>query len=230
MDYSKCIGLATLLLMIPCSFAAKVDYEPPYISIVAVNESLESVLRTVGEEMQISVTLPLGLNPTINCDVENKTVQEAFKVLLGDLSYSMQWEEGGDRLAGLVIMANGSSLPGNSRTTSFSATPAGSVYDSRVEENITGGGTQSGTQSGSGSHSEPASHTPSGLPDRDAQMAERQARHRQEREEQEAQFRQELEEREEQHRAARLEDEARTREEDEADIARERALYSDGGP
>ena len=219
------LGLAILLLTIPCSFAAKVDYEPPHISIVAVNESLESVLRTVGKEMQISVTLPLGLNPTVNCDVENKTVQEAFKVLLGDLSYSMQWEEGGDRLAGLVIMANGSSLPDNSRTTFFSARPADSVYDSRVEENTIGD-----ARSGSDPYSESASLGPSGLPDRDAQMAERQERHREERERQEAQFQQERSEREALHRAERLEDEARTREEDVADIARERALYSDGGP
>lgn len=225
MGHPKWLGLATLLLIIPCSFAAQVDYEAPHISIVAVNEPLESVLRTVGEEMQISVRLPLGLNPTINCDVENKPVQEAFKVLLRDLSYSMQWEEGGDRLTGLVIMANGSLFPDNSRKTAFSATPAGSVYDSRVEENTTGG-----ARSGSGSHSEPALLGPSGLPDRDAQMAERQERHREKRERQEAQFQQERSEREALHRAERLEDEARTREEDVADIARERALYSDGGP
>jgi len=58
--------LIALMLSSVGSMAANVEYQHPDVAIVAVNETLDSVLKTLGKEMQITVTTPDGINPVIN--------------------------------------------------------------------------------------------------------------------------------------------------------------------
>lgn len=97
--------VAVLLSFSMDSMSARVEYQHPDITIVAVEEHLESVLRAVGEEMQIRVTLPTGLNPVVNCDIHDQPLKQALKNLLVELSYSLEWQEGNERLVGLTILA-----------------------------------------------------------------------------------------------------------------------------
>jgi hypothetical protein len=99
------IFFAVLLPASTGSMAAKVEYRHPEVTIVAVDETLDSVLKTIGREMEITIKSPAGLNPVINCDIQNKPVERAFKTLLGDMSYSLIWEDNGERLAELVILS-----------------------------------------------------------------------------------------------------------------------------
>ena len=106
MRASLAIHLLALLSVSAGSMAAKVEYQNlDDVTIVAVDETLDSVLKTIGKEMQITVKAPTDLNLVINCDIQNKPVKRAFKTLLGDMSYSLLWEENGDRLSGLVILS-----------------------------------------------------------------------------------------------------------------------------
>ena len=88
------IVTAVALCFSASSIAATVGYQHPEVSIVAVDESLDSVLRSLGKEMDLSVTTPIGINPVINCNIQNQPIKRAFKNLLGGLSYSLVW--GGD--------------------------------------------------------------------------------------------------------------------------------------
>jgi hypothetical protein len=97
--------VATILSFSIDSMAATVGYKPPDLTIVAKGEPLQSVLRTVGKEMQIFVTMPTGVNPTVSCDIQNLPIKMAFETLLEDMSYSLEWEEKSGRLVGLTILA-----------------------------------------------------------------------------------------------------------------------------
>lgn len=105
MKYSLAIQLVSLLSVSMASMAAKVEYQHPEVTIVAVDETLDSVLKALGKEMQITVTVPIGINPIINCDIQNRPLERAFNTLLGDISYSLVWADNGERLAGLVILS-----------------------------------------------------------------------------------------------------------------------------
>ncbi|MBT4519543.1 MAG: hypothetical protein HOC23_06015 [Halieaceae bacterium] len=109
--HAQRVILATLLwgLAFICSpvSAAQVEYQPPNLTIIASNEPLSSVLRSIGASMRISVSTPPDLNPVVNCNIVNLPVKRAIKNLLGELSYALQWQEGGERLAGLIILENG---------------------------------------------------------------------------------------------------------------------------
>lgn len=96
---------AVALYFSAAGIAATVGYQHPDVSIVAVDESLDSVLKLLGKEMNLSVTTPIGINPVINCNIQNQPIKRAFKTLLGELSYSLVWDDDGERLTGLVILA-----------------------------------------------------------------------------------------------------------------------------
>lgn len=104
MKIKLAVTVAAALLSM-ASISATVDYQHPEVSIVAVGESLDSVLKAVGKEMNLSVTTPIGINLEINCNIQNQPIKRAFKNLLGELSYSLVWGEDGERLTGLVILA-----------------------------------------------------------------------------------------------------------------------------
>jgi hypothetical protein len=100
------LAVQVAMLLFPLgSMAATVEYQHPQVTIVAVDESLDSVLKTLGREMQLNVTTPPGINPVINCDIQNQPIRLAFKNLLGELSYSLVWADDGQRLTGLIILA-----------------------------------------------------------------------------------------------------------------------------
>ena len=106
------LGVAALLLPPVAAFAADVDYQHPTITIVANNEPLDSVLKSVSREMKIFVTTPSGFNPIVNCDIQNQPVEKAFKTLMGSMSYSLEWKNDGQQLIGLTILS-GSDEPGS---------------------------------------------------------------------------------------------------------------------
>lgn len=101
----KLVCQAALLLFSTGGMAATVEYDHPEVTIVAKEESLDSVLTALGKEMQLTVTTPVGINPVINCNIQNQPIERAFKKLLGELSYSLVWADDGERLTGLVILA-----------------------------------------------------------------------------------------------------------------------------
>ena len=101
------LSIAMLLSASITSIAATVDYEHPNLTIVAKDEPLDSVLKSLGKEMRIYVTVPTGLNPVVSCDIQQQPIKQAFKTLLGDMSYSLEWEEKTGTLAGLTILAGG---------------------------------------------------------------------------------------------------------------------------
>jgi hypothetical protein len=111
---------ASMLLLATTSMAATVEYQHPAVTIVAENESLESVLTALSKEMDLQVTSPLGLNPMINCDIQNQPIKQAFKNLLGELSYSLVWADDGEHLTGLVILTG----DGEATIIADSETPA----------------------------------------------------------------------------------------------------------
>lgn len=89
------------------SIAAEVEYRHPNLTIVARDEPLDSVLRSISKEMRIFVTTPSALNPLVNCDIQDQPLERAFKELLGDMSYSLEWKDDGEQLAGVTILAGG---------------------------------------------------------------------------------------------------------------------------
>jgi len=101
------------LIVISCAWvinpldAAEVDYHPPKLSIIAEHESLDSVLRHISKAMHITVTMPAGLDKQVSCNIRNMTVQRAFRNLLGDMNYALQWEDGGKRLYGVMVIVAG---------------------------------------------------------------------------------------------------------------------------
>jgi hypothetical protein len=139
MKFRLAVQVAMLLVPV-CGMAATVEYQHPDVTIVAVDESLDSVLTTLGEEMQLNVTTPLGINPIINCDIQNQPIKQAFKNLLGDLSYSLVWADDGERLTGLVIFT-GDGEPGG--TVVSERQSSGVTSPQLVSESSNGGGSQS---------------------------------------------------------------------------------------
>ena len=104
--------IATTLILLAslvctAAFAAEVDYQPPNLSIVANNEPLWSVLRSISDAMDITVTMPPDLNLPVTCDIENIPVERALKILLPGVSYALRWEQGGGRLTGIVLLEEG---------------------------------------------------------------------------------------------------------------------------
>lgn len=199
------------------SMAARVEYAHPEVTIVAVEEPLESVLTEVGKEMQITVTVPKGVNPVVNCDIQQQSVQRAFKQLLGDLSYSLTWEEGGEHLAGLVILSEGdeSSLA----VVEIGQSSAASVSRSAPSSDSSGGSLSAYT-------STVDDYDPS-VADHEAQMEvereEREARMAEEREAHEAEMAVRRQEQEIVHEARMREDIARKKEEEAVLFAEEAA-------
>ncbi|MBK6736522.1 MAG: hypothetical protein IPG64_00875 [Haliea sp.] len=114
------LQIATLLSVSITSIAATVDYEHPNLTIVAKDEPLDSVLKSLGKEMRIYIVVPAGLNPIVSCDIQQRPIKQAFKTLLGDMSYSLEWEENTGQLAGLTILAGG----GNSAVATVSNNPS----------------------------------------------------------------------------------------------------------
>lgn len=85
--------------------AAEVAYQHPNLTIVARDETLDSVLKSVSKALDIEVKVPTGLNPVVNCNIQKLPIKLAFRKLLGDLSYSLAWRDDGERLVGLTILA-----------------------------------------------------------------------------------------------------------------------------
>jgi hypothetical protein len=101
------LQIATLLSLSTTSMAATVEYQHPNLTIVAREEPLTAVLKSLGKEMRIYVTIPTGLDPAVNCDIQQQPVKQALKTLLGDMSYSLEWEENTGQLVGVTILAAG---------------------------------------------------------------------------------------------------------------------------
>jgi hypothetical protein len=99
------IQLTALLSIAMGASAAEVHYQHPNLTIVAKDETLDSVLKSVSKAMQIVVKTPTGLNPVISCEIRNLPIKLAFKKLLGEMSYSMAWQDDGERLLGLTVLA-----------------------------------------------------------------------------------------------------------------------------
>jgi hypothetical protein len=89
------------------STAATVEYQHPDLTIVARQEPLDTVLKSIGKEMRIFIAVPTGLNLVVNCDIRQQPIQQAFMTMLGDLSYSLEWEKRTGKLVGLTILAGG---------------------------------------------------------------------------------------------------------------------------
>lgn len=87
------------------AYAATVDYQPPDLSISASSESLLSVLRTVAKEMHISISYASDIDKNVSCHIEKMSVQRAFKNLLGNSNFALQWEH--KRVVGLAILPKG---------------------------------------------------------------------------------------------------------------------------
>ena len=103
--------------------AAEVEYHHPDLTIVAKDEPLDSVLKSVSQEMRIFVTTPTGLNPLVNCDIQNLPLKQAFKKLLGDMSYSLEWKDDGERLVGLTILSSADGSAASTVPDRHSAAP-----------------------------------------------------------------------------------------------------------
>jgi hypothetical protein len=101
------LSIATLLSASIPSMAATVEYQDPNVTIVAKQEPLDTVLKSLGKEMRIYITVPTGLNPVMNCDIQNQPIKQAFKTLLGDMNYSLEWEKNTGKLVGVTILAGG---------------------------------------------------------------------------------------------------------------------------
>jgi hypothetical protein len=101
------LHIGTLLFLSTTCIAATVEYQHPDLTIVAKEEPLDSVLKSLGKEMRIYVTIPTGLNPVVNCDIQRQPIRQAFKTLLGEVSYSLEWAENTGQLAGVTILAGG---------------------------------------------------------------------------------------------------------------------------
>ncbi len=114
---------AVLLSFSLGAVAAEVEYQHPDLTIVAKDEPLDSVLKSVSKEMRIFVTAPTGLNPLVNCDIQSRPLKQAFKTLLGDMSYSLEWKDDGEQLVGLTILSGTGDSVADNGTDSRSAAP-----------------------------------------------------------------------------------------------------------
>jgi hypothetical protein len=197
----KLVCQAALLLFSTGGMAATVEYDHPEVTIVAEDESLDSVLTALGKEMQLTVTIPVGVNLVINCDIQNQPIKRAFKNLLGELSYSLVWADDGERLTGLVIFAGDGDL---AEVTVFEPQASG-ISGNQIDFVADA----SGSSLGAGA---PAGHSDDDLRsvEHEAQMktdrAEYEARMAEEREAHEAEMEQRRQEEEIAHKARMQED------------------------
>jgi hypothetical protein len=203
-----------LLVLAMDSMAAKVDYEHPNITIVAVEESLDSVLTAVGKEMKITVSVPMGINPVVNCDIQDESVKKAFKQLLGDLSYSLEWSEGGERLAGLTVLADGDA-------SSVTAARGNNSHSSSVRQPAPAPVTRQPAAQTDTLADDRSQHTSDA--DRDAYMVEHEARMTEERAQREAEMAEEREAHEAEMAVRRQEEEIVHEERMREEVARKEA-------
>ena len=170
--------IATLLPLSTTSMAATVEYQHPDLTIVAKEEPLQSVLKSVGKEMRIFITTPTGINPLVSCDIQNQPIKLAFKKLLGDMSYSLEWEDGGERLVGLTILAGGEGVATASGRPSHTQTG-----EQAASVPVASGGNRPPVEQSAND----APDATAAMADHDAEIAEHEARMEDEREEREAQ-------------------------------------------
>ncbi len=149
------------------STAATVEYLHPDLTIVAKEEPLDTVLKSLGKEMRIYITVPTGLNPVVSCNIQQQPVKQAFKTLLGDMSYSLEWEEKTGKLVGLTILAGGD----GSAVANVSAKPS---HTPSVEQ-AAPAAIASASGHGAGTPAAPSDHAPPMVED-DTAMAEHEAR------------------------------------------------------
>jgi len=161
------------------SQAATVEYQDPNLTIVAKEEPLQAVLKSIGKEMGISVTTPTDLNPTVSCAIEKQPVKQALKQLLGEMSYSLKWDESSGQLLGLTILGTGTgsavaAVPGNQ-------SPPANMTDV-VSAPISSSSPGSGMPVDQSDHAAPQPEQPelpmdTGRKEREAQMAEEREAH-----------------------------------------------------
>jgi hypothetical protein len=165
------LQLAVLLLLAMHSQASTIVYEHPDLTIVAKAEPLDSVLKSLGKEMRIFITIPSGFNPTVSCDIQHQPIAQALKTLLKDVSYSLEWEKGGERLAGVTILGSGSESAVAADSRSHASSQSAAVPA------VIAGGAEAGASAAPVYSSVPgAEHETAMLPDKDAAMAEHEAR------------------------------------------------------
>lgn len=162
------LQVATLLSLSIPSMAATVEYQHPNLTIVAKDEPLDSVLKSLGKEMRIFVTTPSGLNPVVNCDIQDQPIKLALKKLLGDMSYSLEWEEKTDKLVGLTILAGGEGAAGGK----VSAKPAHTQSVSQANPVPVA----STSSQSAGTHVAPSDHAPP-MAEHEARMETDRAEH-----------------------------------------------------
>ena len=196
------LSIATLLSVSITSIAATVEYDHPTLTIVAKDEPLDSVLKSLGKEMRIYVTVPTGLNPVVSCDIQQQPIKQAFKTLLGDMSYSLEWEEKTGKLAGLTILAGGEGVAAVSNKPSQTQSASQAVPVPVVNSN-----------------GQRATPTPAVQGDHNAAMADREARMETDRAEHEARMEAEREE----HEARMVEERAAQEERMKEEVARHEA-------
>lgn len=97
------LWMAPLVYAPSSALAATVTYQHPHLTIVADNEPLDVVLKSIGREMRVYVQIPAGRNPMVSCDIQRQGIAQAFRTLLPDASYTLEWDDTGDRLTGLVV-------------------------------------------------------------------------------------------------------------------------------
>ncbi len=168
------LSIASLLSLSIPGIAATVTYQHPDLTIVAKEEPLDTVLKALGKEMRIYITIPTGLNPVVNCDIQQQPIKQALKTLLGDLSYSLEWEEKAGRLIGVTILASG----GESAVATISG---GSSHTPNAEQPApvaiaNPGGPGAVTAVEQGDHDAPMAPDDAALTEHDATMAEHEAR------------------------------------------------------
>jgi len=86
-------------------YAATVHYQPPVLTISANDEPLISVLRAIAKEMHIAISYASEIDRNVSCQIDRLPVQRAFKNLLDDSNFALQWE--GERVVGLAILSKG---------------------------------------------------------------------------------------------------------------------------
>jgi hypothetical protein len=178
------VSVATLLSVSITSIAATVEYQHPDLTIVAKEEPLDVVLKSLGKAMRIYITVPSGLNPLVNCDIQQQPAKQAFKTLLGDMSYSLEWEEKTGKLVGLTILAGGEDA--TIATASAKPVTTQNVSQTMPIPVASTSGQDAANVAAQISHDSPIADDEAVMADHDAAMAEHEARMETERAEHEA--------------------------------------------
>ncbi len=174
MKTNMTLSIATLLFVSTTSVAATVEYQDPDLTIVAREETLNTVLKSLGKEMRIYITVPTGLNPVVNCDIQQQPIKQAFKTLLGDMSYSLEWEEKTGQLVGLTILAGGDG-------SAVATTPDKPSHTQSVEQTapvpVITGNPGAGTPAAPGDHAPPMAEDDTAMAEHEARMETERAEH-----------------------------------------------------